>query len=153
MNALTYGTPKAGLYIDQEKFDLDDMAMEVCKLAISLGWQPDNEESDVLGFDRDADKERSDGPDHEWLSSLAEVMGSAENYLNGEETRAGFEWRLVENLGGFGLWDEASRLTAEMIEALKFYAGAPWVGHAGSWANSDLAKRANDVLAKLEASK
>jgi hypothetical protein len=38
---------------------------------------------------------------------------------------------------------------AKAIEALKFYAGAPWVGHAGSWAHSNLAKRASDALHKL----
>lgn len=37
-------------------------------------------------------------------------------------------------------------LLGAALEALDYYASAPWVGHAGSWANSNIAERANSIL-------
>lgn len=41
---------------------------------------------------------------------------------------------------------ELERENAKLREALEYYAGAPWVGHAGSWAHSNIAEKAHEAL-------
>ncbi len=56
--------------------------------------------------------------------------------------QANLGWKLSEKSCA-----ASAALCAKLREALEYYNAAPWVGHCGSWAHSNIAKVAEDALA------
>lgn len=91
-------------------------------------------------------------------SQLTQLRAENER-LNAERAEYRKKWHATVDEGLATIAELRAALTTQQeamdtaVRALEYYAGAPWVGHSGSWSNSHYADTADAALAQLRASR